>query len=192
MTESRKPNTGLFIGLAVAVALFVTVFVVIAQYAGAVALGTESESQIQATYSNNENILANYTQRIGDMAQVPKMQRDALKDVLRTAFGDQGRAGAQSAVQFVKEAYPGTLDNKLYTRLQEEMASGRKDFQDNQTKLIDQKRVYQNNLNYLFKGSLLRMAGFPKINLAEYKVITSSSARKSFDTGVDDGLQLTQ
>lgn len=189
MTEStKKSRVGLFVGLVAAAAVAVTLLI---SYSSAVAFGVQQEEGIKATYDNNRNILANYTTRIGEMAQIPEMARDDLSKVITDAFeGRYGENGSQASVQLIVEAYPGAIDPVLYRNIQTAMEAGRIEFRDNQTKLIDQKRTYQQNLSYVFKGTFLRMAGYPKINLDEFKVISSTQADQSFATGIDDGVQL--
>lgn len=163
----------------------------IGTYANAVAFGAEQEELIKATHRNNVQILGQYTATISEAAQIPAMQKDNLKEVLKTAFESRyGEEGSQAVFQFINENYPGTMDNELYRNLQTMIAAGRTDFRNNQSKLLDQKRIYQTNLNYLFKGNLLKFAGYPKINLADYDVVTSDAASVAFSTGIDNGLTI--
>ncbi len=150
-----------------------------------------AEREIQATWENNTNILGTYTTKIAEMAQVPGMQTDALKEVMRAAMeGRYGDNGSRAAVQWIREAYPGQVDNKLYQRLMETMDAGRTEFRDNQTRLIDQKREYETQLGTLPRSFFLSLMGFPKHDLSKYNVVISSSAQKSFNTGIDDGVKL--
>ena len=189
MTETtRRLPVGLFVGIAAIIAVVATVLI---SYSSAVAFGSQQETGIKATYDNNRNILANYTTRIGEMAQIPEMARDDLSKVITDAFqGRYGENGSQASVQLIVEAYPGQIDPQLYRSIQTAMEAGRIEFRDNQSKLIDQKRTYELNLSYVWKGLWLRMAGYPKINLDDYKVISSTQADRSFETGIDDGVQL--
>lgn len=177
--------------LAVLGGIGLAIVLLIGSYASAVAFGAQQERAIEATWNNNRNILGNYTTRVAEMAQVPGMQKDDLREVMQAAFeGRYGENGSQAVMQWIKEAYPGTLDNQLYRNIQSTIESGRIDFQNNQTKLLDQKRVYQTNLDYVFKGTMLKIAGYPKVDLDKFNIVTSTSAERSFQTGVDDGVQL--
>jgi hypothetical protein len=53
--------------------------------------------------------------------------------------------------------------------------------------LIDAKRAYSTNLGYLWKGMWMRIAGYPKINLDDYKAITTDYAANAFKTGKETG-----
>lgn len=189
MTETSKgPPIGLFVGIGVVLAIIATLVI---SYSSAVAFGAQQETGIKRTYANNRNILANYTTRIGEMAQIPEMARDDLSKVITDAFqGRYGENGSQASVQLIVEAYPGQIDPQLYRSIQTAMEAGRIEFKDNQTKLIDQKANYELNLSYVWKGMWLRMAGYPKIDLDDYKIISSSQADRSFETGIDNGVQL--
>lgn len=154
-------------------------------------LGNRQEQLLKASLTENKNVLANYTTKIVEMAQVPEMQRDDLTKVIRDAMqGRYGDKGSQATFQFIKEAYPGTLDNTLYQRLQATMEAGRNDFSEAQKKLIDRKRVYETQLGGFPTGFWLHMAGYPKIDLDSIKIITNSHTENAYDTGKDEGVKL--
>jgi hypothetical protein len=70
------------------------------------------------------------------------------------------------------------------------MEAGRNKFENAQTKFIDTKRAYETNLGYLWKGMWLRTAGYPTINLDDYKIVSSGHAKKAFETGIDEAIKL--
>ena len=78
----------------------------------------------------------------------------------------------------------------MYTKIQQLIESGRNKFENTQTKFIDTKRAYQTSIDKLWSGLWLRITGYPKIDLDAYKIITSGHAQETFETGVDNGLQL--
>lgn len=163
---------------------------IVGSYVSAANYGNRAENGIKATWENNENVLANYTTRIGEMAQIPAMQRDDLKEVYKSALeGRYGQNGSGAVMQWIKEQNP-QLDPALYSRLQVAIEAGRKDFEVEQTKLIDQKRAYSTELGTVWRGMWLGLAGYPKINLADYKAITNTKARNAFVTGMDEGLTI--
>lgn len=159
-------------------------------YVSAYNYGNVTENQIVATYKNNENILAQYSNRIAEMAQVPEMQRDDLLAVYKeTMAGRYGKDGSKAVFQWLKEQNP-QLNNELYTRLQVSMEAGRKDFEVAQTELIDQRRSYDTERGYLWRGFWIRVAGYPKIDLDKYKPITNTYASEAFENGKEDGITL--
>lgn len=81
------------------------------------------------------------------------------------------------------EECSGSVDPDLYRKIQRNIESGRSDFQDAQTKLIDEKRVYETNLGSPWTGFWLHLAGYPKVDMNKYKVIVSDHAAVAFETG---------
>lgn len=188
---STKSSKGLAIGLVIGalVAILAAVFVI--AYASANAFGAQQERLIEATQEDNRQVLAQTTTRVREIAQVPAMARDDLSQVMSDAFaGRYGENGSQAAVQLIVENYPGQIDPGLYRAIQSTIESGRIQFQNNQTKLLDQKRVYQTNLDYTFRGFWLRLAGYPKMDLNAIRVVSSTTADRAFETGIDDGIVL--
>lgn len=175
----------------VVLGIFVSLALVgVVSYVSNANYGNRAEKQITAAWENNENILAQYSLKIAEMAQVPDMQRDDLKEVYRAALeGRYGADGSKAVFQWLQEQNP-QLNAEVYTRLQQTMEAGRNEFRVAQTELIDLKRGYETNLGYIWKGFWLRLAGYPKIDLSKYKAITSEYAQEAFETGVDKGIDL--
>lgn len=185
---TKKVPVGLFVGLGVALIAVIWLF---STYTSAVAYGAQQERAIDATWQNNKQILGTYTTKIAEMAQVPAMARNDLAKVMQASLSARyGEQGSQAAVQWIRESYPGQVDPKLYQRLQATMEAGRTEFSDNQTKLLDQKREYLTHLDYVVQGFWLKLAGYPKMDMDKFNVVTSTSAEQSFSTGVDDGVKL--
>lgn len=150
--------------------------------------GNSQEVLIKATYQNNENILAQYGQKVAEVAEVPDMYRDDVQKVTVAALsGRYGSEGSKAVIQVLREQNP-QLDPKLYLQIQEVMEAGRNDFQGAQTKLIDIRRQYQAELGYVWSGYWLRVAGYPRINLdRDYQPIMTSRAAEIFKTGAESG-----
>ncbi len=163
---------------------------VVGSYVTAANYGAQAENDLQATLDNNKNILSNYTLKVQEMAQVPEMYRDDLLKIVTATFeGRYGEGGSKATWQWLQEQNP-NLDPALYNRLQQTMEAGRNEFQVAQTGLLDKKRVYNTNLDYVWKGFWLGVAGYPKIDLNEIKIITETSTQTKFATGVDSAIQL--
>lgn len=164
--------------------------VTVGSYVSAANYGNRAERGIEAAWENNENILAQYTNTIGEMAQIPAMQRDDLKELYAsTMTGRYGPEGSKAMFQWIKEQNP-QLDSSVYIKIQSAIESGRKDFEVAQTNLIDQKRAYNTELGTVWRGFWLRMAGYPKIDLDKYKAISNDKARVAFENGIENGLTL--
>lgn len=152
--------------------------------------GNRLEQQIAATYEDNQNVLAQYSNRIAEAAQIPAMQRDDLKQVVTAALDARyGEEGSRAMFQFIQEQNP-QIDSAVYTQLQRMIEAGRIDFANAQTRLIDQKRVYQTALGSFWKGTWMRIAGYPTINLGDFKIVTNSRTRDAFETGIEEKIQL--
>ena len=165
--------------------------VLIGSYVSNYNYGNEAENTIKAEYKNMENILAQYSLKVAEAAQVPGMKADDLKAVMKDAMtGRYGKDGSQATFQWIQENYPGQVTDELYSKISTIIEAGRNKFENAQTKFIDTKRAYETNLGYLWKGMWLRIAGYPKINLDDFKIISSDHAVESFKTGIDKGLKL--
>ncbi len=116
-----KVSGGLvFLGVIGAVA-----FLLITSYISAVNFGNRSEKGIKAQYEDMENVLAQYSLKVAEIAQVPEMYRDDLKEVYRAAIeGRYGANGSQATMQWLREQNP-NFDSSLYTKIQQVMEAGR-------------------------------------------------------------------
>lgn len=159
-------------------------------YISAFNSGNRLENQIVATYEDNQNVLAQYSNRIAEAAQIPAMQRDDLAAVVTAALDARyGEEGSQAMFQFIQEQNP-TIDSTVYTQLQRMIEAGRIDFASAQTRLIDQKRVYETALGSFWGGTWMRIAGYPSIDLDEYKIVINARTEEAFETGVEEAIQL--
>lgn len=152
--------------------------------------GNRLENAIKATYEDNQNVLAQYSNRIAEAAQVPAMQRDDLTAVVTAALDARyGEDGSRAMFQFLQEQNP-TIDSSVYVELQRIIVAGRQDFQVAQTRLIDQKRVYETALGSFWQGTWMGLAGFPRVDLDEYNIVTNARTEEAFSTGTEEPIQL--
>lgn len=159
-------------------------------YISAYNTGNRMERAIVATDENNRNILAQYGNRVAEAAQVPSMQRDDLTTVVTAALeGRYGDDGSRAVFQWIQEQNP-TVDPTVYVQLQRMIESGRIEFATAQTKLVDQKRIYETALGSFWQGTWMSVAGYPKIDLAEYQIVSTARADAAFETGVEEPMQL--
>ena len=59
-----------------------------------------------------------------------------------------------------------------------------------QQRLIDQKRAYEKSLGSFPRGFVMKLVGYPKINLDDYKIVINESTENAFKTGRDAPIQL--
>jgi hypothetical protein len=149
-----------------------------------------SEENIKKTWSDSQNVLAQYSLKIGEMAQVPAMYKKDLQDVYTAALsGRYGKDGSKAVFQFLKEQNP-NLDPKLYRSVQEAMEAGRNKFEASQRLVLEHTTPYAIATKQPWSKFWLGIAGYPSINLDDYKVIQSEHSQETFKTGVDKGITL--
>lgn len=152
--------------------------------------GAATEQQLQASLDNNKNILSATTLKVKEMAQVPDMYSSDLQKVINANFqGRYGQGGNKAVVSFIKE-HNLSLEPKMYLNIQNAMEAGRNEFKLSQSELLDKKRSYETNLNSLWSGFMLRVAGYPKIDLKSIKIITAGEVDAKYATGHDDVIKL--
>ena len=152
-------KTGTIVGLGVIGSIGGAVVLATVSYISAANLGNRSEAGIKATWENNENILAQYGQKVQEAAQVPGMMTDDLRKVFTESNASRyGASGSTATMQWIKEQNP-NLSPDLYIQIQRIIESGRNEFQQNQTRLVDQKRTYETNLGSVYTGFWLGVAG---------------------------------
>lgn len=183
-------NTGSIIGLTVGAIAIGAISVGAISYISAYNTGNRLEQTIVATYENNRNVLAQYGNRVAESAQVPAMQRDDLTQVVTAALeGRYGSDGSQAVFQWIQEQNP-QIDSSVYVQLQRVIEAGRIEFQNSQTILVDQKRIYETQLGSFWRGTWMNIAGYPKINLDEYQIVSTTRADDVFEIGTEEPIQL--
>lgn len=187
---SQGMSKGTIIGLSAAGFLaLVTVMMIFAGvglYNGAV----KSEKGVEAQYEQNQNNLSQYSNKVAEAAQIPAMYRDDFSKVVTDALtGRYGKDGSQASFQWIKE-HNIDFDSSMYTKIQSIIEAGRDRFEVDQKLLIDKKRAYETRLDTVPGGIVLRMLGFPKIDLDEFKIVKSGYSNEAFSTGEENGLKL--
>lgn len=159
-------------------------------YVTAANYGNRMETQLKAKVEDNENIYANGTQKVIEIAQVPKMYEDGLAKVARAAIsGRYGDGGSKAVFQFIKEQNP-NVDSAVYTKIQQAIESFRDEFKNSQTQMLDIRRSYETALGSVWQGFWLKMAGYPKTDLSKFSIVTTDTAHEAFRTHRDHGIKL--
>jgi len=187
----KQKGSALVVLLVLVGALIALAAVLALSYISAYNAGNRMEQDIKATYENNRNMLGQYGQKVMEASQVPDMARDDIVKVATAAMeGRYGDEGSKAVFQMITEQNP-NVDPQLYRQIQQIIEGGRTEFQNAQTRLIDQKRVYETALNSFWQGMWMRIAGYPKIDLTKYKAISTDRADRVFEAGKEDApLQL--
>lgn len=172
----------------VALGLFGAVLVVGAvlfgTYISAYNSGVRYEAQIEKFHKASQNTLSNYTLKVQEMAQVPDMYKNDLKEVIDATFqGRYGKDGSKAVMQWIQEQNL-QFDSKLYLNLQAVMESGRDEFKLSQDRKLEICTQYEQELGYFWKGMWMGFAGYPKKDLSTIcKVVLDKQTNTTFDTG---------
>lgn len=173
--------------IVVAVALVAFFAALVGSYASAKTYGASVEASLKATKDDSRNVFAQAGQKIREVAQVPAMYAEDVERVARAAiearYGDEG---SKAAFQWLTEQNP-QLDASVYTTVQQVISSSRRDFENAQRRQIDVRRQYEAALGSFWRGFWLAQAGYPKINLDDYQIVSTAHANTVFEAGQEEG-----
>lgn len=145
------------------------------------------EQGLKQARSNSEMIFANYGPMIMEAAQITEMQRDDLVAIFTGANEARyGADGSKAVMQWLTEQNP-NLDQKTYVKVQQMIEAGRAEFKTSQTMMLDRKRAYETELNSFMTGAMMRFAGYPKLDLESFKIVSTAEADRAFTSGRQDG-----
>ncbi len=166
-----------FVFIVLPVAIFATSYISANNY------GAKVEADLRAVRDDNQNILAQYQQKILEVVQVPEMYKEDLKGILTAEMqGRYGSEGSKATFQWLQERAL-NFDSKLYSNVQDLIAGGRKDFERGQTRMIDIRKGYDAQLGYFWRGMFLRFAGYPKVNMSDFNPITTDRVEETYKNG---------
>ena len=178
----RQKGSALVVGLIAAGVVGVIAVAAIGSYVSAANYGNRSEQQIKAKYQDNENVLSSGYQQLKGVAGVTKMATQDQIDLFKAAVtGRYGADGSKAVFQMIKEQNP-VQDPQLYRKVQQVVEGTQKEFQTSQTQFLDIKRSYETELGSVWKGMWLGFAGYPKIDLSKYTIVSSQGASDAFAT----------
>lgn len=190
----NKMKGGAVLVFLVVFALIVAIGAIVGiSYVSAYNYGNQMENQLKAVQDNSRNVLAQYGQKVMETAQVPSMYADDVQRVTREAIqGRYGENGSQATFQWLQEQNP-QLDASLYKQIQQVIEAGRTNFENEQRRQIDIRRQYETELGSFWSGMWLRIAGYPKVNLADFDIVSTGRADTAFETKQEDApIQLRQ
>lgn len=192
MFRNKNANTAL-IAVGGMFAFFLILLAIIAgMFISAGNTANEMENGVKYGYENLQSIHSQYTQKVNSIVQVPKAYKNDLKEVVGADIsGRYGKDGAQATLLFLKERAL-NFDSTMYQRIIDVIVAGRNQYQAAETLFIDKKRSYETNLNYIVRGSMMSIMGYPKINLEDFKTLKSQATANAFETGIEETPQLFQ
>lgn len=180
--QQKKFPTGLIAALSVIGLVLVFIFVCVASYISAYNYGNRMEKQLVAKYQDNENVLSSGYQQLKGVVGVTKIATEDQINIFRAAVqGRYGADGSKAVFQMIVEQNP-QVDPKLYQKVQLVVESTQKEFQIAQTGMLDIKRSYETALGSFWTGLWLSVAGYPKIDLNKYTIVSSDAASEAFKT----------
>lgn len=148
------------------------------------------EAGLKAQYAQNKNNYDNYFKKLKEVAQVPDMYINDLNKVYTSALqGRYGEGGSKAVFQFISEHNP-QVDGSIYRQIQQVVEAGRNDFEQNQKQLLDKVRVYEITLQTFPNSVLARVLGFPRVDLSQFKIVTSDETEHTFETGKSEPIKL--
>lgn len=176
-------------GIIGAILVAIVVFVGFNAY-GAWKTGNQLENALIAEYDKSRNVLAQYGQKITEIAQIPAMYRDDVSKVAVDAINARyGEEGSKALFQAIAEQNP-NLDSAVYVQIQREIAAGRNDFQNAQNRVIDVKRTYVTALGSPWKGTWMKLVGYPTVELSKFDIVSSVRAEDAFDKKIEEPIKL--
>lgn len=155
------------------------------------------ENKIISSWDRGKNELSAHTATIGELAQLPAMQRDDLKEVLKEAFeASDGNKGNQLVMGYLQQSVP-QLDKSVYSKIAAAIEAGRLNYKQAQNELIAVKQVYRTELGSPVMGYFYKAADYPQIKIGwpygaqdDFPVIVTAAAKEAYETGVDTPTKL--
>lgn len=172
----------LITGLAIAGVGVVLLATVAGSYISAANYGNRTERALEAKYQDNENVLSAGYQKLQGVAGVTKMATDDQARIFREAItARSGPDGSRAVFNMVNEQNP-RQDPQLYRKVQQVVESTQDEFKNSQTQFLDIKRSYETALGSVWQGMWLGFAGYPKLDLKKFVIISSDGASDAFRT----------
>ncbi len=186
-TNARN-NKGWLVGVIASLVVIVAIgAVVIGSFASAKNYGAKTEANLRAAQADSRNVFAQAGQKIREVVQVPQMYTDDFNRVTETAIKARvGENGSQATVQWFKEQNP-QLDSSVYTKIQQIIEASRKDFENAQRRQIDVRRQYEGAIGSFWRGFWLGVAGYPKVDLDTFDIVSTAEADRAFETKQEAG-----
>jgi len=182
-------------GFLIGFGVFATVVIMVSafffmNYVNATNYGAKMDASVKAQHQNCKQVLAQYGNKVQEIAQVPAMYAEDFKALISGAMeGKYGSDGAKAAFLWANDQNI-VFDASLYKQIQVTIAAGRDHFENEQKKLLDIKRQYEGEINSFWSGMFLRWAGFPKVGLDTYNIVTSGRSEDAFKTGKEEAMKL--
>lgn len=170
--------------------LFIAGFWLVSTYVSTVNKEVDLFSMITEKQKSNQQIHDKMWKIIQQSGNIAEKEKEAFMSVVTAYMAPrEGNTldGRGSFMSMLKEAYPNALPELNYTNVLNVMEAGRAEFQRNMTELFDICREYT-RLTERIPTKWFVTARPEKAELC--KTVTSTRTVKSFDTGVDDNVDI--
>lgn len=194
-----KKQSGIaVIGLVVALALAVIIGSYFVGYLGYRNTAQSFEVDIPAQYTETQNVYDNGWKKVVEIAQIPEMQAQQVKDVYAGVMtGRYGANGSKALTQVIFEQNP-HLDTEVYTKVQRTVESFHDSFQASQTNLIARKQEYAKFVTATTAAVFYNWIGnYPHIKIGvppgtqdDFQIVTSDKTQNDFKTHKSEPLNL--
>lgn len=169
---SSGPSKGLLTGIVAVVVLVILAFSVFGYINTVRNEGIKQENALEAQYRSNQNELSTYILQFKESLGVADKGSSKLEEILTEAVkgrydGNMEPGTGGSMFSAITEAYPDlTATTQAYAKVQDLVVSGRNAYKNQQDKLLDQIRAYENwSESGLFRSMVVDMIGFPSDSL---------------------------
>lgn len=195
-----KTSLKLLVVAGVSIALFMLVVVPIMAWYNA---GVSLNAAVLAQYQDNQNRYDTFWKSVQETAQVPSQYKQDFKEiVLAETSAKYGDGGSKAIMQWFQERDL-RLDPTLYSNVQRVIESGRRDFKNGQTALLDKQRSARFHRDKTFgviggifanpykevSGDLRPPRdtdGDGRYTIFDYDIVTSAKTKAAFETGEDN------
>lgn len=150
---------------------------------------TTLRTSYEAKVSANKADFDNTWKTISQVAQVPAKYREDFQGVYEAYMSARtaGNDGSGALLNFLTEAVPQYDAKELYAKVQTTVEAKRDSWTTRQKELVDIKREHDLLLT-TFPGVFYNL--FLRREKLELVLVTSTRTEKSFETGVDDSVEV--
>ena len=165
-------------------------------------LAVALEEGIRSQWRDNQSRYDALWKKVKEAAQVTDRYKDDFRAIMATTTKTLDRSGDNPLSSFVQTVVP-SLSDSSYTQLMRIIESGRDDFKQGQTALLDRQRRYRTHLRTMPGSLLAGSLGYPQavggedapprdrdgdgvLTVLDYDVVLSSRTRRVFQEGAED------
>lgn len=192
MSENKKGlSTGLIVTLSILAIIAMIVVSVLTTLVSTYNSAVTMENDVSRVGQDSQTELSKHVMKIRELAQVPDIYIEGLTKVTRESMqGRYGEDGSKAVMQWIQEQNL-QVDSAVYLNIQAEISAGRNSFAQSQQRMNEVCANYRNMLGYFVTGNVLRIMGFPRIDLATVcRPVTDTHTADAFQTGVQQPVNL--